>query len=89
MSFSFPIWCLGQDVVISCVNSLSTGEGTWSGGAMVLGKRPVPGRLTNLDNIRARAYCTCSKCGWGLFGRFVSRLSFLSSVSLSPGDDPI
>ena len=27
----------------------------WSGGAMVLGKLPVPGRPTNLDKSRARA----------------------------------
>ena len=24
----------------------------------------------NLDYSRARAYCTCSRCGWGLFGHF-------------------
>ena len=35
---------------------------------MVLGKLPVPGRPTNLDKSRARAYCSCSRCGWGLFG---------------------
>ena len=35
----------------------------WSGGAMVLGKRPVPGRPTILDDSRARAYCVCSRCG--------------------------
>ena len=29
---------------------------------MVLGKLPVPGRLTNLDYSRARAYCACSRC---------------------------
>ena len=29
----------------------------WSGGAMVLGKLPEPGRPTNLDWSRARAYC--------------------------------
>ena len=28
---------------------------------MVLGKLPVPGRPTNLDNSRARAYCACSR----------------------------
>ena len=39
----------------------------WSGGAMVLGKLPVPGRPANLDYSRARAYCACSGCGWGLF----------------------
>ena len=41
----------------------------WSGGAMVLGKLPVPGRRTNLEESRARACCACSWCGWGLFGR--------------------
>ena len=56
---------------------------------MVLGNLPVPGRPTNSDFSRARAYCACSKCGWGLFGRFFSRLSFLSSFSLSLGDGPI
>ena len=28
----------------------------------MLGKLPVPGRPTNLNNSRARAY---SRCGWG------------------------
>ena len=37
----------------------------WSGGAMVLGKLPVPASY-NLDESRARAYCACSRCGWGL-----------------------
>ena len=55
----------------------------WSGGAMVLGKLSVPGRPTNLDNSRARAYFACSRCGLGLFGHFFSRLSFLFSFSLS------
>ena len=46
-------------------------------------------RPTNLDQSRARAYCACSRCGWGLFGHFFSLLSFLSSFSLSLGDGPI
>ena len=50
---------------------------------MVLGKLPVPGRLTNLDQIRTRVYCPCSGCGWGLFANLISRLSFLFSFSLS------
>ena len=52
----------------------------WSGGAMVLGKRPVPGRLTYLEYSRAGAYCVCGGCGWGLFGHFslVYYFSFLS-----------
>ena len=61
----------------------------WSGGAMVLGKLPLPGRPTYLEKSRAKAYCSCSRCGWGLFGHFVSRLSFIFSFSLSQGDGPI
>ena len=56
---------------------------------MVLGNIPVPGRPTNLDDRRARPYCACSRCGWGLFGHFYSQLSFHSSFSLSLGDGPI
>ena len=61
----------------------------WSGGAKVLGKLPVLGRPTNLDYSRARAYCACSRCGWGLFGHIFSKLSFFFSFSLSLGDCPI
>ena len=43
----------------------------------------------NLDYSRARAYCVCNRCRWGLFGHFYSNLSFLSSFSLSLGDGPI
>ena len=70
--------------------SLVTRTG-WLGGAMVLGKLPVPGRPSNLNlaDSRARAYCACSGCGWGLFGHFYYHLSFLSSFSLSLGDGPI
>ena len=50
-----------------------------SGGAMVLGRSLVPG----LDKSRAMAYCACIRFGWGLFGHFYSRLSFLFSFSLS------
>ena len=55
----------------------------------MLGKLSVPGRPTSLDDSRARAYCSCSRCGWGLFGHFFSHLSFLFSFSLSLGDGPI
>ena len=50
----------------------------WLGDAMVLGKLPVPGRLTNLDNSRTRAYCACRSCGWGVVWTFI-----LSSI-ISP-----
>ena len=56
---------------------------------MVLGKLPVPGRPITLDYSMARAYCACSRCGWGLFGHFFSHLSFLVSFSLSLEDGPI
>ena len=46
---------------------------------MVLGNElPMPERPTNLDKSRARAFCTFIECGWGLFGHFFSRPSFLS-----------
>ena len=35
----------------------------WPGGAMLLGKLSVPGRPTNLNYSRARAYCAYSRCG--------------------------
>ena len=75
-----------QYVCIICakfqVNNSDPVKEGWSGGAIVLGKLPVPRRPTYLDNSRARAYCACNRCGWGLFGHFYSRLSFLSSPSL-------
>ena len=45
----------------------------------------IGGRPTNLDNSRARAYCVCSRCGWGCLDIFFSRLSFLFSFFLSLG----
>ena len=45
---------------------------------MVLGKLLVPGRPTNLDYSRARAFCACRRCGWGLFGHCISHFSLLS-----------
>ena len=66
--------------MLSVNSCLSKG---WSGGAIVLGKLPVPGRLTDLDKSKARANCACNRCGWGLFGHSFSRLSFsLLSPSL-------
>ena len=56
----------------------------WSRGAMGLPNFPVPGRPANLDYKRARAFFTCSRCGWGLFGHFTLVFLFTSiSPSLS------
>ena len=36
-----------------------------------LGKLPVLGRPTNLDNGRARAFCACSRCGGSCLDIFI------------------
>ena len=53
---------------------------------MVLGKLPVPGHPTNLDNSGTRISCACGGCRWRLFRHFFSNLSFLSFFALSVGD---
>ena len=50
---------------------------------MVLGKLPVPRRLTNLDDSRASAYCACSGYGWGGFDIFLSSIISLFFLPLS------
>ena len=57
----------------------------------MLGKLSVPGLPTSLDGSRARAYCACGRCGWGLFGHFFlsSIFSLFFSFSLFLGDGPI
>ena len=47
---------------------------------MVLGTLPVPERPAYSDLRRARAYCACYRCGWGLFRHFtlVYHFSLLS-----------
>ena len=54
--------------------------GVRSGAAMVLGKLPVLGRPTNMDNSGARD--ADSRCGRELFGHFSSHLSLHSLFSL-------
>ena len=55
-------------------------RGGWSGGAKMLGKLSVTGRPTSLNDSRARAYCACSRCGWGCLDVFslIYLFSFLS-----------
>ena len=52
------------------------------GGAKVLDKLPGPGRPTNLDYSRARAYCACNWCGWGVVWTFF--LSSFTSIFFLP-----
>ena len=62
----------------------------WSGGAMVLGKLPVPGRPTIwMTVVQGPIALAGGASGGGLFGHFHSHLSCLSSFSLSLGDRPI
>ena len=49
---------------------------------MMLGKLSMPGRPSNLADSRARAYCACSGCGWGLFEHFYSHLFSLLFLPL-------
>ena len=56
---------------------------------MVLGKLPVPGCPTNLDYSRQGPFALAMGASGDWFGHFFSRLSFLSSFSLSLGDGPI
>ena len=55
---------------------------------MVLGKLPVPGILI-LINVGQGPSALAVGAGGGWFGHFFSRLSFLTSFSLSLGDGPI
>ena len=53
----------------------------------MLGRLSVPRRPTYLDNTRARAYCACSRCGWGCLDIFLSSIFSLLSPSLK--DRPV
>ena len=61
----------------------------WSGGAMVVGKLPAPGRPTIWITVGQGPTALAVGADGGLFGHFYSHLSFLSSLSLSLGDGPI
>ena len=61
----------------------------WLGGAMVLGKLPVPGRPTILITVGQGPIALAVGASGGWFGHFYSHLSFFSSFSLSLGDGPI
>ena len=52
-------------------------------------KLPVPGRPTILITVGQGPIVLAVGAGGGLFGHLYSRLSFLSSFSLSLGDGPI
>ena len=55
----------------------------WLGGAMVLGKLPVPGRPTILITVGQGPIVLAVGVGGGLFGHFYSPLSFPLFIPLS------
>ena len=61
----------------------------WSGGAIVLGKLPKPGRPTIWMIVRQGPTALAEGAGRDCLTFFLSHLSFLSSLSLSLGDCPI
>ena len=63
-------------------------EGGWSGGAMVLGKLPVPGRPTILITVGQGPIALAIGAGGGGLDIFTLIFHF-SSFSLSLGDGPI
>ena len=79
-------WKKKSEVLCYTIQHLERG---WSGGAMVLGKLPVPGRPTIWITVGQGPTALAVGTDGGLFGHFYSHLSFLSSFSLSLGDGPI
>ena len=61
----------------------------WSGGAMVLGKLPVPGRPTIWITVGQGPTALVVGAGGGCLDIFTLIYPFLSSFSLSLGDGPI
>ena len=72
-----------------CSGSTLYANTGWSGGAMVLGKLPVPGRPTIWITVGQGPSALAVGAGGGLFGHFYSHRSLLFSFSLSLGDGPI
>ena len=60
----------------------------WSGGAIVLGKLPVPGRTAILITVGQGPIALAVGAGWGGLDIFTLIYPF-SSFSLSLGDGPI
>ena len=78
-------WLMSEDTTWSspCVS------GGWLGGAMVLGKIPVPGRPTIWMIVGQGPIALAIGAGGGCWDIFFSKLSLPFSFSLSLGDGPI
>ena len=71
---------------VKVMEHFQTNFGGWSGGAMVLGKLPVPGCPTIWILVGQGPFALAVGAGGGCLDIFCSYVSFLSSVSLSLGD---
>ena len=76
------------DLLHCCFTSTVNRGGGWSGGAMVLGKLPVPGRPTILITVGQGPIALAVGAGGGGLDIFTLIYPF-SSFSLSLGDGPI
>ena len=77
------------DTCTLCSARFSCSPGGWSGGAMVLGKLPVPGRPTIKITVGQGPIALVVGAGGGCLDIFTLIYLFLSSFSLSLGDGPI
>ena len=80
------VGCFGFDGPLRQYLSLYQG---WSGGAMVLGKLPVPGRPTIWITVGQGPTALVVGAGGGCLDFFTLIYPFLFSFSLSLGDGPI
>ena len=80
-----PVW---EFRAMSLLKSREGGGGR-SGGVMVLGKLPVPGRPTILSTVGQGPIALAVGAGWGGLEIFTLIYPFFSSFSLSWGDGPI
>ena len=78
-------------LVLHCIHSLTSNLGLRgrSGGAMVLGKLPVPGRPTIWITVGQGPTALVVGAGGGCLDVFTLIYPFLYSFSLSLGDGPI
>ena len=81
------------DEICDLIESVSDGFPTyiwgWSGGTMVLGKLPVPGRPTIWIIVGQGPAALAVGADGGCLDIFTLIYTFLSSFSLSLGDGPI
>ena len=75
--------------ILEINSKLQNAQRGWSGGAMVLGKLPVPGRPTIWITVGQGPTALVVGAGGGCLDIFTLIYPFLSSFSLSLGDGPI